>query len=91
MLNRAKLLAIFDDYGLALDCERITAGRENAGFRTFEAGTGVDYNTLRMAKNAIDVIFGKSNFNSIDTVNNPSHPQYGKFYLNVESFWVANN
>ena len=80
-MNREQLDGLLTKHGIKQDGARRHGGK----FCTLEIGTGCDYVALQALKN--DLVANGACSVSLTRVSNDQHPQYGKPYIEIDSFW----
>jgi len=88
MKPQERLFEILAEHGFSEadgETTRVTSGTWKAGFRTLEIGTGAPWGKLYLLGKQIKKELNC--FAVVERVSNHAHPDYGKYYLEVSSFW----
>lgn len=81
-LSRRKLAALVEEHGLSFNHPREGAGK----FLDVAIGEGVAYETLKPLCDVLVKLRGRHGA-IIQRITNDQHPNYGKHYLELPSFW----
>ena len=83
-MTEKKLIGVAAFFGLEVT-KYITTGNDQCHFATFELMG--PQNRVELAWNELKQFARHKDFDHLQRISNPEHPEYGKLYIECESIW----